>query len=187
MRRARLTFDHMLKVVGIVALFVLAACDQTTAKVGPSPSPVLAQGSWTQNLTLTGELPGRITSIVADQGTQQTFCSGAKARNGETWASTFYTTVDASGSEWQLSINVENFRGPGTYANRDVQISLQAPDNSRAWLNQGVDASAHLAADKVTFTIARSMQSGTMDAALTSAATGKRGAERIAGAWNCRG
>jgi len=177
----------MLRVVGIVALFVLAACDQTTAKVGPSPSPVLAQGSWTQNLTLTGELPGRITSIVADQGTQQTFCSGAKARNGETWASTFYTTVDARGSEWQLSINVENFRGPGTYANRDVQISLQAPDNSRAWLNQGADASAHLAADKVTFTIARSMQSGTMDAALTSAATGKRGAERIAGAWNCRG
>ena len=131
--------------------------------------------------------PGRITSIVADQGTQQTFCSGAKARNGETWASTFYTTVDASGSEWQLSINVENFRGPGTYANRDVQISLQAPDNSRAWLNQGADASAHLAADKVTFTIDRSMQSGTIDAALTSAATGKRGAERIAGAWNCRG
>src|SRR5437660_11076598 len=100
----------MLRVVGIVALFVLAACDQTNAKVGPSPSPVIAQGSWTQNLRLTGELPGRITTIVADQGTQQTFCSGTKARNGETWASTFYTTVDSSGNEWLLSINVANFR-----------------------------------------------------------------------------
>src|SRR5438045_1599844 len=176
----------MLRVVGIVALFVLAACDQTTAKVGPSPSPVIAQGSWTQNLTLTGELPGRITTIVADQGTQQTFCSGAKARNGETWASTFYTTVDATGSEWQLSIDVANFRGPGTYTNRDVQISLQAPDNSRAWLNQDADANAKLAADKVTFTMERTMQSGTIDAQLTSAISGKRGAESIAGSWNCR-
>jgi hypothetical protein len=136
---------------------------------------------------LTGDLPGRITTIVADQGTQQTFCSGAKARNGETWASTFYTTVDTSGSEWQLSINVANFRGPGTYTNRDVQVSLQAPDNSRAWLNQAADANQKLAADKVTFTIDRSLQSGTVDAALTSAASGKRGAERIVGTWNCRG
>src|SRR2546423_13515115 len=148
MRRPRLTFDHMLRVVGIVALFVLAACDQTNAKVGPSPSPVIAQGSWTQNLVLTGEMPGRITTIVADQGTQQTFCSGPKARNGETWASTFYTTVDASSNEWQLSINVANFRGPGTYTNRDVQVSLQAPGNSRAWLNQDVDATAKRAAAK---------------------------------------
>jgi nitrous oxide reductase accessory protein NosL len=169
----------MLRLVGIVALFVLAACGQTSGNAGPTPSPVIAQGSWTQNLTLTGELPGRITTIVADQGTQQTFCSGAKARSGDTWASTFYTTIDASGSEWQLSINVVNFRGPGTYATRDVQISLQAPDNSRAWLNQS--------ADKVTFTMDRSQQSGTIDASLTSAYSGKKGAERIVGTWNCRG
>ena len=169
----------MLRLVGIVALFVLAACGQTSGNAGPTPSPAVAQGSWTQNLTLTGELPGRITTIVADQGTQQTFCSGSKARSGETWASTFYTTVDTSGSEWQLSIDVVNFRGPGTYATRDVKISLQAPDNSRAWLNQSVD--------KVSFTIDRSQQSGTIDASLTSAYSGKKGAERIVGTWNCRG
>src|SRR5438034_10484185 len=112
MRRPRLTFDHMLRVVGIVALFVLAACDQTNAKVGPSPSPVIAQGSWTQNLTLTGELRGRITTIVADQGTQQTVCSGAKARNGETSAPRYYTPVDSSGNERLTRSNVANFRGP---------------------------------------------------------------------------
>ncbi len=177
----------MLRLVGIVALFVLTACGQTSGNAGPTPSPVIAQGTWTQNLILTGEMPGRITTIVADQGTQQTFCSGTKARNGETWASTFYTTVDASGNEWQLSINIANFRGPGTYTNRDVQVSLQAPDNSRAWLNQAADSNQKLAADKVTFTIDSSLQSGTVDASLTSAATGKRGAERIVGIWNCRG
>ena len=176
----------MLRVVGIVALFVLAACDPTNVKVGPSPSPVIAQGTWTQNLTLAGDLPGQIINIVPDQGTQQTFCSGAKVRNGETWSESFYATVDSSGTEWQLNMIIENFRGPGTYTNKDVKISLQAPDSPRAWLNQDADAT-HADADKVTFTIDRSLQSGTMDAFLTNATTGKRSAEHITGTWNCRG
>ncbi len=177
----------MLRLVGIVALFVLAACDQTNVKVGPSPSPVLAQGNWNQNLTLTGDLPGQITSIVPDQATQQTFCSGAKARNGETWSDSFYASVDLSGNEWQLNIVIDNFRGPGTYQEKDVKISLQSPDNTKAWLNQGADPAAGLDSDKVTFTMARNQQSGTVDAFLTNASSGKRGAEHISGSWNCRG
>jgi len=177
----------MLRLVGIVALFVLAACNQTSVKVEPSPSPVIAQGNWNQNLTLTGDLPGQITSIVPDQGTQQTFCSGAKARSGDTWSDSFYASVDSSGNEWQLNIVIENFRGPGTYLEKDVKISLQSPDNSKAWLNQDADAAANLAADKVTFTMTRNLQSGTVDALLTNAISGKRGAEHITGSWNCRG
>jgi hypothetical protein len=170
----------MLRLAGIVvALFVLTACGQQTANVGPSPSPVIAQGNWTQNLKLTGDLVGQITSIIPDQGTQQTFCSGTKVRNGESWSDTFYATVDTSGAEWQVSIVVENFRGPGTYGTKDVKIALQAPDNSKAWLNQE--------SDKVTFVIDRTFQSGTIDAALTSAFSGKAGAERVTGSWNCRG
>ncbi len=177
----------MLRLVGIVALFVLAACNQTSVKVGPSPSPVIAQGNWNQNLTLTGDVPGQITSIVPDQATQQTFCSGAKARTGETWSDSFYASVDSSGNEWQLNIVIDNFRGPGTYQEKDVKISLQSPDNSQAWLNQPADSNASLGADKVTFTIARNQQSGTVDAFLTNATSGKRGAEHISGGWNCRG
>lgn len=177
----------MLRVVGIVALFVLAACDQTTAKVGPSPSPVIAQGTWTQNLTLAGDLPGRITGVVPDQGTQQTFCSGSKARNGDTWSDSFYASLDSSGNEWQLNIIIENFRGPGTYTNKDVKISLQSADNAKAWLNQDSDPVTNAAADKVTFTMDRSQQSGTIDAFLTNAASGAHGAEHITGGWNCRG
>jgi hypothetical protein len=177
----------MLRFVGIVALFVLAACSQTTSQVEPSPSPVIAEGNWSQNLTLAGDLPGHITSIVPDQGTQQTFCSGAKARNGETWADSFYAAVDSGGSEWQISIVIENFRGPGIYTDRDVKVVLQSPDNSQAWQNQPADPIQNLAADKVTFTITRSQQSGTVDALLTNAASGNRGAEHISGSWNCRG
>jgi hypothetical protein len=169
----------MLRLAGIVALFVLAACGQQSVSSGPSPSPVIAAGNWNQSLTLTGDVPGQITSVVPDQGSQQTFCSGAKVRIGEIWSDSFYAVIDSSGSEWQLNILVENFRGPGTYNNRDVKISLQSPDNSRAWLNQS--------ADKVAFTIDRTFQSGTMDAYLTNASSGKGGSERIRGAWNCRG
>ena len=178
----------MLRLAGIVvALFVLTACGQQTASVGPSPSPVIPQGTWTQDLELTGDLAGQITSIVPDQGTQQTFCSGTKVRNGERWSDTFYAIVDSSGAEWQLSIVVENFRGPGTYSNKDVKIVLQAPDNSKAWLNLQADASNNQPADKVTFVINRTLQSGLMDATLTSAQSGKTAAEHITGSWNCRG
>jgi hypothetical protein len=177
----------MLRLVGIVALFVLAACNQTSAKIGPSPSPIIPQGNWIQNLTLSGDLPGHITTIIPDQAGQQTFCSGAKARNGETWSDSFFATVDASGDQWQLSIVLENFRGPGTYTDKDVKVALQSPDNTQTWLNQDADPTSNLAADKVIFTITRNQQSGTIDASLTNATSGKRGAERVTGTWNCRG
>ena len=56
-------------------------------------------------------------------------------------------------------------------------LALQSADNSRAWLNQPADAVQKQAADKVTFVIDRSQESGTVDAFLTSASTGKRAAE----------
>ena len=169
----------MLRVAGIVALIVLTACGQDTVKVGPSPSPVIPQGNWNQNLAFTGDLPGQMTSIVPDTGTQQSACSGSKTRNGQVWSDSFYSTVDASGTVWQVSIVIENFRGPGTYTEKDVAVALQSLDNSKAWLNQS--------GDKLTFTIDRSQQSGTIDAQLTNAESGRTAAEHITGHWNCRG
>jgi hypothetical protein len=169
----------MLRVVGIVALFVLAACDQTAAKVGPSPSPVIAQGNWTQSLTFTGEVPGQMTSILADTGAQQSTCSGAKARNGEVWSDSFFGNVDTSANTWQVTFVIDNFRGPGTYMNKEVAVVFQSPDNTKTWLRQDPDA--------VTFTIDRSQQSGTIDALLTNATSGKSGTEHITGRWNCKG
>jgi hypothetical protein len=177
----------MLRLVGIVALFVLAACDPTSAKVGPSPSPIIAEGNWIQDLSLSGDLPGHITTILPDQLGQQTSCSGGKTRSGETWSDSFFANVDASGNQWQMSIVVENFRGPGTYTDKDVKIALQSPDNTQTWLNQDADPTQNLGADKVTFTITRNQQAGTIDALLTNATSGKRGAEHITGTWNCRG
>ena len=169
----------MLRLVGIVALFVLAACGQNNNQAAASPSPVIAQGNWNESLTLAGDVPGQISAIVPDTETQQSTCSGSKTRLGEVWADSFYANVDSSGADWQVTFVLENFRGPGTYMNGDVNVVLQSPDNTKAWLN--------LSGDKVTFTIDRSQQAGTIDATLTSATSGKSGTEHITGRWNCRG
>ena len=48
----------MLRAAGIVALIVFAACTQTNPPAVASPSPVIPQGNWTQNLTFTGAIYG---------------------------------------------------------------------------------------------------------------------------------
>lgn len=169
----------MLRFVGIVALIAIAACGQNSTKVATSPSPVIAEGNWYESLMLTGDVPGHITGIMPDTDTQQSTCSGSKTRLGEVWADSFFAALDSSGNRWQVTFVIEKFRGPGAYAAGDVNAALQSPDNTKAWLNQ--------AGDKITFTIDRSQQSGTIDASLTNAATGKTGSERITGQWNCRG
>jgi hypothetical protein len=169
----------MLRFVGIVALLVLAACEQSAVKTVASPSPVIPQGNWTQNLTFSGELPGQMSAIVLDNADQRSECTGARTHNGEPWSDSFFGTLDATGKQWGVVFLIQNFRGPGTYTNGDVQVQLHNVDNSQVWLN--------LNADKVTLTVERSQQAGTIDAQLTSATTGKSGVERITGRWNCRG
>ena len=169
----------MLRLVGIVALFVLAACEQTGAKTVASPSPVIPQGTWTQSLAFSGEVAGQMSTIVPDTTDQKSECTGSRTRNGEPWSDSFYGMVDTSGKTWGLVFLIQNFRGPGTYTNGDVQIQMHDFENTQVWQNLGKD--------KVTFTVERGQQSGTVDAQLTSAASGKSGAERVTGRWNCRG
>jgi hypothetical protein len=95
------------------------------------------------------------------------------------WSDSFFGTLDASGKQWGVVFLIQNFRGPGTYASGDVKVQMHNTDNSQVWMNLG--------GDKVTLTVERSQQSGTVDAQLSSATTGKIGAERISGRWNCRG
>ena len=168
----------MLRAAGIVALFVLAACGQNNPTVVASPSPVIAAGNWTENLTFTGEITGQMTGIVADTGDQINACTGAKTRNGEQWADTFYGMIDASGRVWEIGFVVNNFRGPGTYHATDVSFAVRSADQKQVWLNQ-----PH---DKITFTLATSQQSGTVDASLSDASNGATGLH-ITGQWNCRG
>jgi hypothetical protein len=168
----------MLRAAGIVALLVLTACGQNPPTAVASPSPVVAQGSWTQNLAFAGEVSGLMTGIVADTGAQKNECSGIKARNGQEWSDTFYGTVDATGNVWEVNFYIATFRGPGTYAATDASVEVNSADKSQVWQSRS--------GDKVTLTMDRTQQAGTVDAALTNATTGKPGLQ-VTGVWNCRG
>jgi hypothetical protein len=170
----------MLRVAGIVALIVLAtACGQSPVKTVASPSPVIPQGNWTQGLTLTGDVSGQMTGIVPDTADQQSSCTGAKTRVGERWADTIYGTIDAAGQVWGIVFNIDNFGGPGTYLDKGIVVEMHSVDVTKVWQSRD--------GDKVTFTIDRNQQTGTIDASLTNATTGEAGAQHITGRWNCRG
>jgi hypothetical protein len=170
----------MLRAAGIVALIVFTACGQNNPAAVASPSPVIAEGNWTQNLTFTGGITGQMTGIVPDSGDQVSACTGSKTRNGEQWADTFFGMTDASGDVWQLAFTINNFRGPGTYRYVDMSIVVRNLDKTKVWLNAA-------ARDKITFTLSTNQQSGTIDASLTDGITGKAGGLKITGDWNCRG
>jgi hypothetical protein len=170
----------MLRVAGIVALIVTAtACGQTPVTTVASPSPVIAQGTWTEGLTFTGDMPGQMTGIVADTADVQSVCTGQKSRVGDIWADTFYGTLDSSGQIWGVVFTVKNFSGPGTYTTGAMTVEMHSTDLSKVWLT--------LDGDKVNFTIDRSQQTGTLDATMTNATTGKVASEHVTGTWNCRG
>jgi hypothetical protein len=167
----------MLRAAGIVALIVLAACGETSAKSSPSPTPVVAQGNWTENLTFSGDLTGHMAGIIPDVGDQKSQCTGGRTHNGETWADIFYGNVDAGGQVWGVVFQITNFRGPGTYQGTSVTVEVHNADATTVWQTRG--------SDKVTFTLLRSQVSGTVDATLTNATTGKDGLQ-LTGTWNCR-
>jgi hypothetical protein len=140
---------------------------------------VIPEGTWTQSIAFSGEVAGQMSTIVPDTADQKSECTGSRTRNGEPWSDSFFGMLDTSGKAWGVVFLIQNFRGPGTYSNGDVNIQLHNPDNTQVWMNGGVD--------KVTFTVERGQQSGNVDAQLTSAVTGKNGGERLTGRWNCRG
>jgi hypothetical protein len=168
----------MLRAAGIVALCVLVACGSSSPKGVASPSPVLAEGNWNQALIFAGQLNGQMTAIVADSGDQKSMCSGVKARDGQAWSDVFYGTVDSSGQVWGVVFMIDKFRGPGSYLDTSAVIEVHSGDATQVWRSRE--------GDKVTFTIDRNQQSGTVEASLTDANTGKAGLQ-LNGRWNCRG
>jgi hypothetical protein len=174
----------MLRAAGIVvALVVLTACQQNTPNAVASPSPVIAAGTWTQNLTFSGDLSGTMTSIVADSGDQKNECSGVKARSGQVWGDTFYGTIDASGDIWEVNFSILDFRGHGAYSAPSVTVVVKGvadpADKTKNWSSQG-------GPNKVTFSMDTNQQSGLVTADLTNVQTGKT-ALHVAGEWHCRG
>src|SRR5260370_40644442 len=87
------TFDHVLRAAGVGALIVLAACSGTSGTHVTSPTPIVAEGSWTQNLTFAGELTGHMAAIVPDIGDQKSQCTGGRHAHRESRAAVHYGNV----------------------------------------------------------------------------------------------
>ena len=169
----------MLRVAGIVALFVLAtACGGSSAAPAATPSTQAVASTWVQDLTLSGDVSGHMTGIVADNGDQQSACTGAKPRPGQTWADEFFGLIDSSGDVWGIDFVILNYGGPGVYRDQNVAVEVHDAAGVKVWENQNGDA--------VTFVLDHSQQSGTIDALLTNADTGKAGGLHLTGHWNCK-
>ena len=119
-----------------------------------------------------------MTGIVANNGDQQSACTGAKPRPGQTWADEFFGLIDTSGDVWGIDFVVLNYGGPGVYRDQGVAVEVHDSTNQKVWENQNGDA--------VTFVLDHTQQSGTVDALLTSADTGKAGGVHLTGHWNCK-
>jgi hypothetical protein len=134
--------------------------------------------SWSQNLTLSGEVSGHMTGIVANDGDQQSACTGARPRVGQTWADEFFGLIDSTGDVWGIDFVVLNYGGPGVYRDQGVAVEVHDAANLKVWENQTGDA--------VTFTLDHTQQSGSIDALLTNADSGKAGGLHLTGHWNCK-
>ena len=170
----------MLRVAGIVALFVLlTACGGSSAAPAVSPSTAAVASTWAQDLTLRGDVSGHMTGIVADNGDQQSACTGAKPRAGQTWADEFFGQIDESGDVWGIDFVILNYGGPGVYRDQNVAVEVHDATNPlKVWENQNTEP--------VTFVLDHSQQSGTVDALLTNADSGKSGGLHLTGHWNCK-
>ena len=169
----------MLRGAGIVAaLIVLAACNESSPVVRVSPSPPPAAATWTQDLSFSGEITGHMTSIVPSTASLQSACTGAKPRPGQTWADEFYGSIDTSGAVWGIDFVIQNYGGPGVYKDQAIEIQVHDADSGKVWLS--------MTGDTVTFTLDRAQQSGTVDATLTNADSGKAGSLHLSGRWNCK-
>ena len=119
-----------------------------------------------------------MTSIVPDTGSIHSACTGPKPRPGQTWADEFYGSIDTSGAVWGVDFVIQNYGGPGVYKDGAIVIQVHDADNGKVWLT--------MSGDTVTFTLDRTQQSGTIDATLTNADSGKTAALHVTGRWNCK-
>ena len=144
-----------------------------------SPSLPAVAATWAQDLTFAGDVTGHMSGIVPDDGPQHSACTGAKPRAGQTWADEFFGLIDSSGDVWGVDFVIINYGGPGVYRDQSVAVEVHDATNLKVWENQ--------IGDSVTFVLDHTQQSGTIDALLTNADSGKQGSLHLTGRWSCKG
>lgn len=147
-----------------------------------SPSSPVATGApvggvpWSEALDFSGDLSGHMSTVVPNDATRRSECTGKHSKVSGSWASTLYGVAGA-GSIYGVIFAASGYRGPGVYREGATTVQVHAIDGSRDWQSRAGDA--------VTLTVANDEESGTVDAVLTNLADGKSKLH-LTGSWSCR-
>jgi hypothetical protein len=154
---------------------LLGACGRSEDRpktAASSAAPALPHGSVPENLTLSGDLNGRLEA--AHHGNAYT-CGGL----GSIYiVDPIVGTID--GKSYELGIQVSGFNGPGTYKTGGELTPGSGVAAVSVWLKpEGTETRS--ASRSGTIVINPDRRSGTMDADLA----GKLGTFHIGGTWTC--
>jgi hypothetical protein len=176
--------------IGCAALGLIAGCSggSSASKSPPpiarsvaaaSPEPVavdpLQACIWPEDLTFSGAFPLNVSKTDCDS--QEFSCAGKNAAGSSSWSAhlPFYHSYIHN----HLLIDVHGFHGPGAYDEKAASVAVVTNDLDpvRGQNNPG---------DTVAFTIDSTLESGTLDATLTSNQRGSKRVLNVSGKWSCR-
>src|SRR5215469_16861776 len=121
---------------GVAALLLaigLAGCGAQApqgapARPLPTPSALLAGGSWAQALTFSGDVQGGMDHVLPDSAATRSECSGRNSLPAGEWASALFGPVGPD--VYEVLVTVRPYRGPSTYRAPDVTVQVARPDGS---------------------------------------------------------
>lgn len=142
----------------------------------PTPSPTgSAFGNWSESLDFAGDLGGHMSTVVANDTSRRSECTGKNSKTGGTWASTLYG--DVGGKTFGVIFTISGYRGPGLYREGAGTVQVHSVGGDHDWQSRAGDA--------LTVTVGNDEESGTVDANLTNLADG-RSKLHLTGSWTCR-
>jgi hypothetical protein len=171
----------------ILAVLAISGCSTLQEATAPTPSasaalPVTAAvtpngfgGNWNEDLALSGELSGRIGEVTASQPGQESECTGKNSSSAGQWALHVFGQVGPQ--VLGLVVTANPYRGPGQYTDSTTVVQVHNLDNSSVWQSGS--------GDPVTFAVNNDEESGTLQATLTSVASGT-GKLKVSGRWACK-
>lgn len=172
----------LLLALAVVGVFQL----QNRGFFGHTPTrQVVDSGVWNEDLTLTGNARGHVTSSVANTPAIRSSCTGKTSRAIGKYS--LQLTFSTDQGEWQLFVDIDPYQGPGTYT-----VTADHPTSARALLANagGGTLDWHSGPDDpVIFTVDSTQEAGTISATMSiflSRPPGSAPPETITGAWTCR-
>ena len=171
----------VLLALAVVGVFQL----ENGAPVGrPLVHPPFDSGVWTEDLTLTGDVRGHVTTTVANKGPLRNTCTGKTSK--AIGAYSLLLTIATDQGVWQFTVDVDHYQGPGTYT-----LTPDSPIYPRALLvnnRQTADWHSELP-DTVVFTVDPTEEAGTISAKMSvylAIPASTAPPETINGSWSCR-